>query len=260
MNDHTYVPALVGLGGPASEARWLLGDADDTPLPPRASASFPDGGVYVLAGERDHVVIDCGPIGLHGRGGHGHNDCLSFEATLDGVKLVTDSGSYVYTASPEQRNRFRGTAAHNTPHGRRRRAEPDSRVAVAARGRHARPEPLLVEELRFRGAHSGYVRLPDPVRVVRTFALDPAAHRLTIEDELDAAGEHDVRVPLHLAAGVAAERTASDAPARPRSRRFRLRWEPGDAWDVHDRRGRVVAVVRREGARSCASSSAARAR
>ncbi len=30
----------------------------------------------------DHVFIDCGPLGLAGRGGHGHNDCLAFEAVL----------------------------------------------------------------------------------------------------------------------------------------------------------------------------------
>lgn len=230
VNDHTYVPAFVGLGGPASEARWLLGGADDSPLPPRASASFPDGGVYVLAGDRDHVVIDCGPIGLHGRGGHGHNDCLSFEATLDGVKLVTDSGSYVYTASPEQRNRFRGTAAHNTPQvdGAEQNRIPESLWLLED---DTRAEALLVEELRFRGRHSGYGRLRDPVRVARTFALNPNAHRLTIEDELDAAEEHDVRIPLHLAEGVTAEQDGNGALRLVRAdRRFRLTWEPGDAW------------------------------
>src|SRR5207237_10247168 len=79
------------------------------------SQAFPDGGVVVLRSERDHVFVDCGTVGLAGRGGHGHNDCLSFEAVLDGVPLVTDCGSYVYTASPEWRNRFRSTAFHNTP-------------------------------------------------------------------------------------------------------------------------------------------------
>ena len=82
---------------------------------PIASAAFPEGGFYVMRNDRDHVFIDCGPVGLAGRGGHGHNDCLSFEAVLDGVHLVSDCGAYVYTASAEERNRFRSTAYHNTP-------------------------------------------------------------------------------------------------------------------------------------------------
>ena len=64
-----------------------------------------------MAGGGDHVFIDAGPVGMKGRGGHGHNDCLSFEAVLDGVPLIVDSGAYVYTASVEWRNRFRSTAA-----------------------------------------------------------------------------------------------------------------------------------------------------
>jgi len=83
--------------------------------PATGSAAFVDGGFFVLRGDTDHIFVDCGPIGLAGRGGHGHNDCLSFEATLDGVRLVRDSGSYVYTASPVERNAFRSTAFHSTP-------------------------------------------------------------------------------------------------------------------------------------------------
>ena len=49
-----------------------------------------------------------------GRGGHGHNDILSFELFMDGFNVVTDCGAYLYTASREWRNRFRSTAFHNT--------------------------------------------------------------------------------------------------------------------------------------------------
>jgi len=226
VNDHTYVPALVGLDGPASEARWLLGDVADTPLPPRASASFPDGGVYVLAGDRDHVVIDCGPVGLHGRGGHGHNDCLSFEATLDGVKLVTDSGSYVYTASPEQRNRFRATAAHNTPmvDGAEQNRIPESLWLLE---NDAQPQPLLVEEFRVRGAHTGYQRLADPVRPVRTIALEPALHALLVHDVIEAHGPHDIEIPFHLAEGI---ETGEPGTGVISLGRFVFRWRSPDPW------------------------------
>src|SRR6185369_3917681 len=99
---------------------WLGGpdmlDAFDT-LPAataaEASKAFPDGGFFVLRSERAHVFIDCGEVGMHGRGGHGHNDILSFELWLDGINLVTDCGAFLYTASREWRNRFRSTAFHN---------------------------------------------------------------------------------------------------------------------------------------------------
>ena len=68
-----------------------------------------------MRNQSDHIFIDCGPIGLAGRGGHGHNDALAFEAVLARVLLVTDCGSYVYTADAAARNRFRGTSMHNTP-------------------------------------------------------------------------------------------------------------------------------------------------
>jgi Heparinase II/III-like protein/Heparinase II/III N-terminus len=200
VNDHRYLPALLGLGGDPREARWLLGVSDAGPLPPRRSAAFPAGGVYVLAADVDHVVIDCGPVGLAGRGGHGHNDCLSFEATLDGVRVVTDSGTYVYSASAEERNRFRATAAHNTPQvdGAELNRIPPSLWQLED---DARPEPLLTEPLRFRGAHSGYLRLPDPVRPVRTIALDPVLHALVVHDAFEASAPHDVEIPFHLAPG-----------------------------------------------------------
>lgn len=184
VNDHRALPRRFGI-----------------PAPSGRSAAFPDGGVYVLSHGADHVVIDCGPVGLAGRGGHGHNDCLSLEATLGGTRVLTDSGSYVYTASAELRNAFRATDAHNTPivDGAEQNRIPDSLWLLIE---DARPEPLLVEPYRFRGSHTGYLRLDDPVRPVRTVALEPTLHALLVHDEFEAALEHTLRVPYHLAAGL----------------------------------------------------------
>jgi hypothetical protein len=233
VNDHRYLPALLRLGGPISEARWLLPDLAERPLPTRKSAAFSRGGVYVLAHGNDHVFIDCGPIGLAGRGGHGHNDCLSFEATLDGVRLVTDCGSYVYTASPEARNRFRSTASHNTPRvdGAEQSRIPESLWLLE---NDAQPEPLLVEELRFRGSHTGYLRLPDPVRPVRTLALDPEQHALLVHDTFEAAGPHTIEIPFHLPPGLTAEGPTEDAV---RVGDFVLRWS--GAWTCTVEEARV---------------------
>src|SRR5262249_24015097 len=112
VNDHRYLPALIGtlfeqpslqhsFTGAHSELLWLLGPDRCTvegPSTPRESIAFPSGGFYILQGERDHVFVDCGPVGLAGRGGHGHNDALAFEAWLDGSSVIVDSGTYTYTS------------------------------------------------------------------------------------------------------------------------------------------------------------------
>jgi uncharacterized heparinase superfamily protein len=150
---------------------------------------------------RDHVFIDCGPLGLAGRGGHGHNDCLAFEAVLDGVPLVSDCGAYLYTASFEERNRFRSTAYHNTP-----------QVDGEEINRYIRPDylwnlhydavPRVLkwqvenDHALFVGEHQGYSRLDSPVIPRRTILLDFDAHALYIKDEFLGEGMHDRRFRL----------------------------------------------------------------
>lgn len=234
--DHRGFPELLGLSRGAP-----------------ASAAFPHGGMYVLASGRDHVVVDCGPVGLAGRGGHGHNDCLSFEASLDGERVVTDSGSYVYTADPAERNRFRATAAHNTPRvdGAEQNRVPASLWRLED---DARPEPLLVEELRFRGSHTGYLRLADPVRPVRTLALEPGLHALLVHDTFEAVSPHEIEIPFHLEPGLAAN---GPNEGRVEAGRFAIRWRGAwgcaveDCWISPSYGVRVAArrlVFRRTGA------------
>ena len=230
INDHGYLPAMVGfgLGDPTLTARpgtgtaelaWLFGPdavppAPDT-LPSPPSTAFPDGGFFVMRGSRDHVFIDCGPIGLGGRGGHGHNDCLAFEAVLDGVPLITDCGAYLYTASVEWRNHFRATAQHNTPQVG---GEEINRFIAADQlwSMHddAKPELRLwqpgADVDLFVGAHAGYRRLSPPVTPVRAVRLDKQRHVLAIEDRFEGGFAHRARIPFHLAAGVTILDTTAD--------------------------------------------------
>jgi hypothetical protein len=162
-----------------------------------AARTFPVSGLHVMAGPRDHVVIDCGPAGH----AHGHNDALAFEAVLDGMRLITDSGSYVYTASPDERNAFRSAAAHNAPivDGR----EPNRLIPGELFLLRDDAKPAVVawqpgDEIdRFTGTHSGYL----PVRPTRTLILDKVRHRLTVRDEFAGDGEHTVAVRIHFATG-----------------------------------------------------------
>ena len=223
--DHRYLIAIIGhafgddglaaqASGPTPEVFWTLGPAAAGAVPDQPalpfSRDFPDGGVYIMRNDLDHVFIDGGPVGMAGRGGHGHNDCLSFEVALAGVPLITDCGTYVYSADPQWRNDFRSTGFHNTPI-----------IGGEEQNRFVKPEYLwslrddAAPQVRhwsasettdwFVGAHSGYRRLPQSVTPVRTILLDKPNHRLAIIDRFEGAGEHGVRIPFHFALGVEVE-------------------------------------------------------
>lgn len=261
LDDHRYLLALIGEGlgdvaaleafhGPVGELYWLLGPQPamrlaGRPAPSaRESAAFPDGGFYVLAGDEDHVFIDCGRLGLADRGGHGHNDLLSLEASLLGRRLIVDPGCYVYTASPVERNAFRSTAYHNAP-----------QIAGQEINRFIRPDYLwtlhndAVPEVRDWSpgkaisrivmSHSGYDRLSPPARPVRTVSLDHATHALTIEDVIQAGG-HAVSIPLHLAPEVTVEaQDESSLTLRSGTQAFMLRWM-GEGWRLEVLPARVA--------------------
>lgn len=60
------------------------------------------------------MCIRCGNVGQNGKGGHSHNDQLSFELYFRGKLIICDSGTYNYTAFPDKRNLYRSTRSHNT--------------------------------------------------------------------------------------------------------------------------------------------------
>jgi uncharacterized heparinase superfamily protein len=262
IGDHRYLLGVVGtawqrpdliagFSGPRSEVFWTLGAHGAASLPDRStgvagsSSGFPHGGIYVMRNDRDHVLVDCGPVGLSGRGGHGHNDCLSFEAVLDGTHLVTDCGAYVYTASAEERNRFRSTGAHNTlqvdgeeinrfigwNHLWTLRDDATPKVKQWLPGSECD---------RFVGAHSGYRRLSDEIRPIRTITLDHRCHALSVIDECEGTGTHTVSIPLHLASGVTARVNGPEEIVLTAGiREFLILWSSADEWKVEIGEGRM---------------------
>ena len=227
-NDHRYLlstaAVLLGRGDFKSAAGrcwgdtfWLLGsDAparfatlEDAPAEIR-SRGFGDGGFYILRSKYAHVVVDCGEVGFGGRGGHGHNDILSFELFLNGFNVVTDCGAYLYTASAEWRNRFRSTAFHNTVQVDR---EELNRFIAPHALWQLRYDAMPVDAVlqsdvdadSFRGAHSGYERLQSPVRHARTIVVDKQCPRVAVHDHLSGEGEHELVWRFHLDPAAVAE-------------------------------------------------------
>ncbi|MCL5990956.1 MAG: heparinase II/III-family protein, partial [Bacteroidetes bacterium] len=75
---------------------------------------FKDFGLYILENNGMKIFVRCGSIGQNGKGGHCHNDQLSFELFIDNNAVIVDPGTYVYTPNPELRNEYRSTRMHNT--------------------------------------------------------------------------------------------------------------------------------------------------
>jgi len=170
---------------------------------------FPRAGLTALRTDRVFLLITNGVVGTAGFGNHKHNDQLAFEYHRDGVPMFVDPGSYVYTSDADSRNRFRGTASHNTvmlDDVEQNEFKPEWLFRMFEQ---AHPEHVAVREsastLEYVGRHSGYRRLSEGVVHVRRFALDRATSVLTLVDRFEGRGRHRARWHFHCAPGATVE-------------------------------------------------------
>ncbi len=205
-------------------------------LPPLGDGCrhFPDSGYVRLQNGRAVVLIDVARIGPDYLPGHAHADTLSFELSVDGRRVLVNSGTSVYGTGPE-RLRQRGTAAHNTVVvAGQNSSEVWSGFRVA---RRAYPFDLAVgtggEPFRVACAHDGYRRLPGRPTHRRTITLLP--HGLDVTDDVTDVGvAAEARFHFHPAWAVAAE---------PEHREGTVKSPAGDsiAWRIETGRGRLEA-------------------
>lgn len=199
-----------GGGDPSPEVAWNFGldawaRAREAPAPRRPrSRAFREGGVFVLAGDAARAVVRCGGVGQNGNGGHAHNDLLSYELSYD-RPVVVDPGTYVYTADPEARNRFRSTAAHSTVTVDDEEINPIAPGELFRLRQLARPSVLRWEpgdaRTTFAASHDGYRRLASGVVHERRFELESSSGELSVSDRLSGRGEAVARCRVHLAPG-----------------------------------------------------------
>lgn len=79
----------------------------------RPSFDLREAGYFGLRNAESLVLIDCGPIAPDSLPAHGHGDMLAFEWSIQGQRLIVDTGVFEYVESPA-RVRSRSTPAHNT--------------------------------------------------------------------------------------------------------------------------------------------------
>lgn len=98
------------------QAVWWLGpDSGHTSRKsfPALSRSFPDSGLVSLRDGSLRLLFDAGPFGPWS-GGHSHSDTLSFVLQAGETEILIDPGTFTYVSDAGWRDRFRGSAAHNT--------------------------------------------------------------------------------------------------------------------------------------------------
>lgn len=195
-------------GGLREETLWLLGkdgvaefDRVQAADPAHASVRLQDSGLHIMASgsSTDQLVIDAGPQGVQ-TAGHGHADALSVVVYNDGQALLIDPGTYEYVGAGTERDRFRGTAAHNT-------LSVDGLDQADPKGSFAWSNLPNVEAEAwingrsfdlFVGSHDGYTRLPSPV-IHRRSVFSLKSCFWLVRDLVLGTGSHKVELSWHLA-------------------------------------------------------------
>ena len=194
--------------GLTEEAIWLFGDkaieifGKTLSQMAAPSKTFDAGGIYLI---NDHgpstqqLMIDAGPQGS-GRSGHGHADALSIRFSIDGRRLLVDPGTYCYVSGGEDRNRFRGTGAHNTLRiDSLDQAVPEGPFEWSSIPTVHADTWLNGETFDFFvGSHDGYCRLPDPV-LHRRFVFHVKGGLWFVRDVAEGKGNHLLETFWHFA-------------------------------------------------------------
>jgi uncharacterized heparinase superfamily protein len=177
-----------------------LGRAE-SPAPPTGLRLLRDSGYGALCAGDLRVLADCAAVGPDYLPAHGHADTLSFELSVGAQRVIVNSGTSQY-GNGLQRQRERGTAAHNTVSVDGRDSSEvwgGFRVARRARVSDVRAESGV--PVRLQASHDGYRRLPG--RNVHTRRWTLVESCLTIEDHLSGTcSSAEAHFHLHPAIGV----------------------------------------------------------
>ncbi|MBJ3783123.1 heparinase II/III family protein [Devosia sediminis] len=197
----------------------FLGKATAGSQPPQGLRSFDDGGYSVfraqLAGRETMLAFDHGPLGYLSIAAHGHADALAIWLHVDGQPVIVDAGTYLYHSGGAERDRFRGTAAHNTLEIN---GTNQSTIVGAFNWSHkarAWRLPEAGEELAVAARHDGYSR---PFGVVHERRVAQAPGGFTVTDSLAGplTAVADTVLRLYLDPSITAQRDAEGRVALSR--------------------------------------------
>jgi Heparinase II/III-like protein/Heparinase II/III N-terminus len=147
---------------------------------------FEDFGISIIKTDRIHVTLRHHSYHKRQPTGHFHNDALSMTLTIDGIPVIVDPGTYVYTASGYWRNYFRSVEVHNTFFIEGQEPVPwDTRLFALDLPENAIKERPLERGdgiVTLRACHNLYQRYEK--RAGRELVYDGAMHTITLIDSL----------------------------------------------------------------------------
>jgi hypothetical protein len=205
--------------------------ADD--VPEDDAWALPAAGYYGMRRGELYVAFDAGPIGPDHLPGHGHADALSFELTHDGRRLFTDTGVMTYEPGPS-RKWDRGTAAHSTVQvDGLDQSELWGAFGCGHRIHRARGAARRVEDrVHFGGGYVGVAGGGRRLEHHRECAV--RGNRLVFSDRLEAAGDHDAVLRLHVGPGLDVERSPEGPRLLDSHLPLALVQSPGLEWSVEE--------------------------
>lgn len=156
--------------------------------------TFADGGYVIVRcmNRGFFFMADVGEVGMAGRGGHGHNDLLSFELCIDGQAIVVDPGCSGYTADLVKMKHFRSTFNHSTIGlWGKEMARFSGHWTIC---NDALPLDINVAQKQgvvfIRAGHDGYERIAQGTKIYRTFHICPENQEVIIKDEVGVGAKH----------------------------------------------------------------------
>lgn len=162
--------------------------------------AFPETGYFVHRSENLCLMIDGGIVGPDHLPAHSHADIFSYELSVTGEKVITDSGVYEYVQGP-MREYVRSTMAHNTVSiDRMDQAECWSSFRLARR--YPPKEVRFSKEgcrSFFHGRFDGYASLiGDGISHERIIETDEERNIITVKDTVSGQGRHIAESFIHL--------------------------------------------------------------
>jgi hypothetical protein len=192
-------------GSLREETLWLLGaegvrqwDELQEATVSAESTALPDAGLYMLCAEKTQLVVAVGAPGTQS-GGHGHADALSICLQSHGHALLIDPGTFEYIGPGDDRDRFRGTAMHNTLRVDRAN-QAETAAPFSWRGLTKSNVEKWIGGKNFDllvASHDGYARL-EPPATHRRWVVSLKNGIYLVRDVVTGEGKHRLDLDWHL--------------------------------------------------------------
>jgi hypothetical protein len=200
-------------GGEWVDAAWFGSPPSGLPARRRQRVELlANSGVAVAHIDDADLLFTGMPNGIAGRGSHTHSDKLSFVLRLAGADVFCDSGTRCYTRDAGIRNRYRSVAAHNVlaVDMQEQNTTSQSPDRLFHSGNEAAVTPISVNAnngaIVLSSSHSGYQRFG----ILCSRTLHFKKNQLTINDEIQGSGDHNIDLFFQIAPGFSVDPDVSD--------------------------------------------------